>query len=468
MSEAATAERPNKVEVADAGPSRKKIRIEIPAETVDEKLAESLDTLSAEAALPGFRPGKAPKALIRKRFGAAMLDETKGQLIASAYTRAIEDNSLKVIGDPVVEGIKDLKLEEGKPLAFDVEIEVIPDFEMPSIEGIKVRKPLVNITDEMVDKELEKLCINEGDLEERQSPEPGDYLTGHGIMKGKGKAGEGDGEGEAEFYNLNGCVVRMPLPEDNGKGMILGVAVEDFSAQLGTPKPGDTVTIKVKGPENHEVEGIRGNDLTITFTVQRIDRIIPADPDKVVASYGMDSVDQLKEAIRARLFQRGMIEQSVVMRNQVAEHLIKNTKMDLPERLTAIQAGRNLERLRMEYMYRGIEPLDAERLIADRRASSDERTRNDLKMFFVLDRAADEMKIGVTEHEVNGRIAQMAQQRNMRPERLKSELYARNQIGQIAMQIREHKTMDAILAKASVEEMEADAFKEAMKADKAG
>lgn len=459
MSEAATAERPNKVQVADAGPSRKKIHIEIPAETVDEKLAESLDTLSAEAALPGFRAGKAPKALIRKRFGSAMLEETKGQLIAGAYAKAIEDNSLKVVGDPVINGMKDLKLEEGKPLAFDVEIEVVPAFDMPSIEGIKVKKPLVNITDEMVGKELEKLCINEGDLEERQSPEPGDYITGHGIMKGK------DG---TEFYNLNGCVVRVPLAEDKGKGMILGVAVEDFAKQLGTPKIGDTVTIKVKGPDNHEVEGIRGNDLTITFNVQRMDRIIPAPAERVVASYGMESVDQLKEAIRARLFQRGMIEQSVVMRNQIADHLIKNTKMDLPERLTALQAARNIERLRMEYMYRGIDALDAERLIADRRASSDERTRNDLKMFFILNHAAEDLKVGVTEHEVNGRIAQMAQQRNMRPERLKNELYARNQIGQIAMQIREHKTMDAILAKASVEEMDADAFKEAIKADKAG
>ena len=458
MSEAATAERQNKVDVTDAGPSRKKLRIEIPAETVTEKLAESLDTLSAEAALPGFRAGRAPKALIRKRFGQAMMDETKGQLVASAYARAIEDKALKVVGDPVINGMKDLKIEEGQALAFDVEIEVVPDFTMPSIEGIKVRKPLVNITDELVGKELEKLCINEGDLEERESPEAGDYLTGHGIMKGS------DG---TEFYNLNGCVVRMPMAEDNGKGMILGVAVEDFSKQLGTPKAGDTVTIKVKGPENHEIEGIRGNDLTITFTVQRIDRIIAAAAEKVVASYGMESVDQLKEAIRARLFQRGMIEQSVVMRNQVAEHLTKTTEMELPERLTAMQSTRNIDRLRMEYMYRGIDAMDAERLIADRRASSDERTRNDLKMFFVLNQAADDLKIGVTEHEVNGRIAQMAAQRNMRPERLKNELYSRNQLGQIAMQIREHKTMDAILAKASVEEMDADAFKEAIKGDKA-
>lgn len=459
MSEAATAERPNKVEITDAGPSRKKIRIEIPAETVTEKLAESLDTLSAEAALPGFRPGKAPKSLIRKRFGTAMMEETKSQLVASAYAKAIEDASLKVVGDPVIEGLKDLEIAEGRPLAFDVEIEVVPDFTMPSVEGIKVRKPLVNITDEMVAKELEKLCINEGELEERQDSEPGDYLTGHGVMKGA------DG---TEFYNLNGCVVRLPLESDNGKGMILGVTVDDFAAQFGSPKAGDTATLRVKGPENHEVEGIRGNDLTITFTVQRADRIIPATPERVAASYGMETVDQLRDAIRARLFQRGVIEQSVVMRSQVADHLVKNTEMVLPERLTASQSARAIERLRMEYMYRGIEPLDAERLLADRRAASDERVRNDLKIFFILSRAAEDLGIGITEGEVNARIAQMAAQRNQRPERLKNELMSRNQIGQIVLQIREHKTMDAILAKAEVQEMDADAFNEAMRADRGG
>lgn len=459
MSEAATAERPNKVEITDAGPSRKKIRIEIPAETVTEKLAESLDTLSAEAALPGFRPGKAPKSLIRKRFGTAMMEETKSQLVASAYAKAIEDASLKVVGDPVIEGLKDLEIAEGRPLAFDVEVEVVPDFTMPSVEGIKVRKPLVNITDEMVDKELEKLCINEGELEERQDSEPGDYLTGHGVMKGA------DG---TEFYNLNGCVVRLPLESDNGKGMILGVTVDDFAAQFGSPKAGDTATLRVKGPENHEVEGIRGNDLTITFTVQRADRIIPAAPERVAASYGMETVDQLRDAIRARLFQRGVIEQSVVMRSQVADHLVKHTEMVLPERLTASQSARAIERLRMEYMYRGIEPLDAERLLADRRAASDERVRNDLKIFFILSRAAEDMGIGITEGEVNARIAQMAAQRNQRPERLKNELMSRNQIGQIVLQIREHKTMDAILAKAEIQEMDADAFNEAMRADRGG
>lgn len=456
--ESTTTERPNKVEITDAGPSRKKIRIEIPAETVTEKITDSLDTLAAEAAMPGFRPGKAPKALIRKRFGAAMQEETKSQLIATAYSKAIDDAKLRVVGEPVINGIKDLVIAEGKALAFDVEIEVVPEFTMPSLDGIKVRKPLVNITDELVAKELDKLCINEGDLEERETPEPGDYLTGHGVMKGK------DG---TEFYNLNGCVVRVPLASDNGKGMILGVAVENFASQLGSPKVGDTVTIKMKGPDNHEVEGMRGNELTVTFTVQRIDRIIPAAPEKVVASYGMTGVDQLKDAIRARLFQRGMIEQSVVMRNQIADYLTKNTEMQLPERLTSMQSARAIDRLRMEYMYRGIDPLDVETLLADRRAASDVKTRNELKLFFILDHAAEDLKIGVTEAEVNGRVAQMAAQRNMRPERLKNELYARNQLGQIALQIREHKAIDAILAKASVEEMNADAFNEAMKADRA-
>ena len=122
----------------------------------------------------------------------------------------------------------------------------------------------------------------------------------------------------------------------------------------------------------------------------------------------------------------------------------------------------------MEYMYRGIEPLDAERLLADRRAASDERVRNDLKIFFILSRAAEDLGIGITEGEVNARIAQMAAQRNQRPERLKNELMSRNQIGQIVLQIREHKTMDAILAKAEVQEMDADAFNEAMRADRGG
>ncbi|MFG0327756.1 MAG: trigger factor family protein, partial [Phycisphaerales bacterium JB037] len=134
MADTATQDRPNTVTIEDAGPSRKKVTIEIPAETVDEKLGDSLDTLSLEAQLPGFRKGKAPRALIEKKFGSAVRDEAKNQLVASAYQQAVEEHKLRVVGDPIAEELAEVEVVACKPLTFSIDVEVSPEFTLPSLE----------------------------------------------------------------------------------------------------------------------------------------------------------------------------------------------------------------------------------------------------------------------------------------------------------------------------------------------
>jgi trigger factor len=457
MSDSAVTDRPNKVEISDAGPSRKKLKIEVPAETVEETLGMSLDTLLVEAELPGFRRGRAPKRLIEKRFGSTIRGQAKDQLVASALGKAIEDNKLRVLGQPTSQTLGAVEVEAGKPLVFEVEVEVLPEFELPSLEGIVVRKPLFEVTDEMVGKELEKLTIQEGSLEEREAPEAGDYLTGHAKLEG--------GEGKV-YFDSDGIVVQAPPADRNGKGMIVGLHVEDFGKQLGLPKAGETRTIKTKGPENHENEELRGKDLTVTYKVSRIDRILPAKTQELCDRYGMENEDALKKAIRERLEARVLVEQQSVMRAQIGRKLIDQVKMDLPQRLTADQARRSLERRRLELMYRGVDPMKIEEQVAEMRAHSMGNAGRELKIFFILDKAAEQLGVRVSDQEVNGRIAQIALERNQRPEQLRQQLIQSNQVQGIAMQIREHKTMDAILAKAKVEEMSIEDFNKAMAAER--
>ncbi|MCL4222326.1 MAG: trigger factor [Phycisphaerales bacterium] len=445
---------PSNVRIEDAGPSRKKLHFEIPADVVAEKLTGSLDMLAVEAQLPGFRKGRAPRRLVEKRFGEAVRNEAKSQLVAGAFQQAVEEHKLKVIGEPFSSELESLQVEDGKPFAFSVEVEVMPEFDLPKLEGLKVRKPIPEVTDAMVSGEIEKILINEGELEERQSPENGDYLTGHGVMT------TADG---TEIHNIEGAVVQVPPKDREGRGMILGVMVEDFEKQLGLPRPGDTATIKTRGPEQHEVEAVRGADLTITFKVDRVDRILPAQLGDVVARFGLGSEDQLREMVRSRLNERALIQQATVMRQQVAKYLMDHVHIALPERLTAAQSARLLYRRRMELMYRGVDPQKIEEHIAELRAASGEAAARELKLFFILSKAADQLDIRVEEAEINGRIAQMAIERGQRPEKLRQELIQNRQVQQIYQQIREHKTLDAIVSKAEIEEMSPEEFNKIMK-----
>ncbi|MBX3323637.1 MAG: trigger factor [Phycisphaeraceae bacterium] len=447
-----------KVQVEDAGPCRKKLTIEIPADVVTEKLTDALDTLAVEAAMPGFRKGHAPKRLIEKRFGETVRHEAKNQLIATAFQQALDEHKLKIVGEPFSDSMDKVVVESGKPLVFEVSVEVMPEFELPKLDGLKVRKPIPEVSEAMVDGEIQKILINEGELQERETAEAGDYLTGHGVMKA----------GDQEIHNIEGAVVQVPTADKQGKGMILGVMVEDFAKQLGLPKPGETVTVRAKGPENHEIEDVRGKDLTITFRVDRVDRIIAASKEDVVSRYGLSNVDQLHDMVKSKLNERALVNQATVMRQQVARHLMTNTTFDLPERLTAVQSLRLLERRRMELMYRGVQPLQIEEHIAELRAASAEAAARELKLFFILSKVGDDLDVRVEESEINGRIARLAMERGERPEKMRQELIRSRQVGVIYQQIREHKTLDAILAKAEFEEMSAEDFNAAMKAEMSG
>ncbi len=443
-----------KVTITDAGPSRKRVSISIPADVVSAKLRQGVDSIVADAQLPGFRRGRAPRHLVEKKFGPALRDDAKRALVSEAVQSAVQEHKLKVVGDAAAE-LEGIEVREGQDLSFVVDIEVMPEFDLPKLDGLEILKPNFEVPAATVDDEVKKFQINEGRLESRDNPEAGDYLTGHGVMKGA------DG---TEFYNIKGAVVQVPAADKGGKGMILGVMVDDFSRQLGSPKAGETATIKTTGPENHEVEAIRGAALTITFKVERCDRIIPADLSELISRYGFSDEGSLKDAIRARLTQRGVIQQTAAMRQQVARYLLEHTQMELPERLSTQQAARTLQRQRLELMYRGHEATQIEEHMAELRASSTALAQGELKLFFILSKAADQMNIQVSEGEMNGRIAQIAAERNIRPDMLRQELIARNQVGGIYQQLREHKTFDAILAMASVKEVSPEEYAKAIEA----
>jgi trigger factor len=140
----------NTVSIHDAGPSRKRLAITIPAKTVDDSLGLSLEALANQAELPGFRKGRAPKRLIEKRFGGAISRQAKETLMGQAFQAAVAEHKLRVLGNPMAKDLDSVELAPGKPFSFELEVEVLPEFELPALDGIKVLKPQMDVTNEMV------------------------------------------------------------------------------------------------------------------------------------------------------------------------------------------------------------------------------------------------------------------------------------------------------------------------------
>ena len=448
----------HKVTIEDVGPSRKKLTFTISGKAANEAFETQMATLAVEAQLPGFRPGRVPRRLIEKKFGDAVRNEAKNQLIASAYSEAIEHHKLAVLGEP--EGndeLAKLRFEGTKDATFSLEVEVAPEFDLPKVDDIEVLKPVFTVKDEQIEEQVTRLRVNEGELENQQTSSPGDYCIGRGIMK--------DSSGKV-LLDLEGAVIQLPEKDKGPKGAILGILVDDFAKQAGLPKPGDTITVKAKGPEGHERPDVRGQALDISFKIERVERIIPAKIDTLLAKYGMTDEAQLRDQLRDRLTQRGMIEQQSAMRQQLAKKLLESVKFELPKNLTQRQSERNLSRTRMELAYRGMEPMEIESRIAELRNQSNEQAVNELKLFFVMNKAAADLNVQVTEDEVNGRIVQIAMERRVRPDKLRAELIQNGQVQMLVQQVREHKAMDALLAKTKAKEISADEFNKLAEAGK--
>ena len=445
-----TPETKNTVDIETVGPARKRLTITIPVEAIQGKLSDSMGALAGETALPGFRKGRVPQELLERRFGERVRSETRNQLIADAYAAAIEEHKIKPVGEPEpVEKMDDLVIKEGQPLSFAVEVEVTPEFDLPTIEGIKIDKPMMEVTEEHIKEEMDRQCISNGDAD----PVKEKFVKDDRLI-GFAKATK-DGE-DKPFFERDSVMIVHPGDDNDGRGQVLGVLVEGLAGLLKGEKVGDTVSISTKGPESHEREDIRGADITIEFKIKEAWRIVPATLEEVLEVYGMSDESMLREQIQFSLERRRDQEQNAAMREQVYEHLIHTVDFDLPEKLSAAQAERSILRQEYEMHSQGVPQDDIDQRLAEMRSETEESARQRLKLFFILHRLSEEFSVSVSDQELNARITAIAHQRGMRPEQLRTELTQAGRLDEIGLQIREHKTTDRIIDKAEVKEVSAE------------
>jgi len=437
------------VVVTDAGPARKRLTITIPADAVNDRIETSFGALQMEAAVPGFRRGRVPRALLERRFGSTLMQEARSQLLADAYSKAIEEKGLKPVSQPELdEANRDAPLVRGKDYTFTIDVEVVPDFQLPALEGVTIRRPVAEVSNEMVDAELRRNLYRFGTPQRIDGPfKPLDRLLGSVVVNLN--------DSSDVFFENNDAIVVVPDVEDKGKGQLLGILFDDLGPSLEGHSVGETIVFNTIGPESHEREELRGAKVKITYQIREAERIEPQTTESLAENFGLGTVDNLKAQIRLGLERRRDMEQRSAMREQVFQHLTDSVDFPLPEKLSQAQIQRNLDVMRMEMLHRGFEPDIVENRLAEMRGASESDTRRRIKLFFILARLAEHFKVEVSEAEVNGRIAQIAAQRNMRPDQVRVELERSNRINDVALSIREGKAADRIIDRAKITDVTA-------------
>lgn len=443
-----------KVEVEDVGPACKLITIEIPESRISEKIDSNYEQLQSDTVVPGFRRGRAPMRLIQKRFGSAVRDDAKGQLISESYSKAIEDNNLDVIGEPDVKDIDDLELPESGPMTIKIEVEITPTVELPDLSAISVTRHRNPVTDHDVQEMIDRLTQRHGRPESITDGEiaEGDFLSVEATVLA-GKDADDDAEQLVHFPQTYSMVNGESAEH---KGHVAGIVVDDLGKRMVGKPVGHVERISMDGPSGHEDERIKDQPITLVVKVLSIERVQPAKEEEVAEQMGVESVDELRERVQTMLTSQREQEETSDLHSQVTEELMDRIKLELPEGMTGRQSARLLQQRRLQMLQQGTPEQEVEAQLAELRERSEEDAIAQLKQFFILDAAAKQLDVEVTQAEINGQVYQMAMARGRRPEKLRQELQKNGELEMLFLQAREQKTLAALLEQMTVVDEQAD------------
>ena len=429
------------VKVEDAGPGAKKVSIEIPQDRIAAKLAEQFKDLRKQAAIPGFRPGHAPQKLVEKMFANDVRNQVRGDLIRESYEQALEKNKLQPLGEPEFDNAEEIKLPDDGPLTYSFSVEVQPEFTLPDLANLKIKRPKVNITDENVEQAMNNLRQQQGTLVpvEDRGVQSGDYLVADVHVK--------DGDNVLAHQHDAQVVARA--------GRIAGLQVDDLDKQLEGMRPNETRTITVKAPDTHANESIRGKDVGIEVALKDVKRMELAEVDQdFLQDLGFENEQDLRAALREQMVDKINYDVQQSMREQVNNYLLENVQLDLPAKMSDRQADRVVSRRAVDLMMRGMPQQQVEANLERLRGGAKEEAARELKLFFILQKIANDQNVDVNEAELNGRIAMLAAQRGRRPEKVKQEMAKDGTLANMYVQMREQKAVDQLLANAQIEEVE--------------
>lgn len=436
------------IRVEDAGPATKKVHVEIPADRISKKMEEQFAELRQQAAIPGFRVGHAPRKLIEKRFSQDVKEQVRRSLISESYEQAVEKNNLQVIGEPRFDNPDAIQLPESGPLTYTFEVEVQPEINIPELKGLKIKRPKIEVSEANVDQAMQNLREQQGTLVpvEDRGVEDKDYLMADVHVKV---------DGNVVGHQHDSQIVSRP-------GRIAGLEVSDLDSQLRGMKAGETRTIKVHAPDTHPTEAVRGKDVEIEIALKDIKKLELVDVNQeFLESLGFETEKELRDALREQMVERIDYDIKTAMREQVSKHLLDNVNIDLPSKLSDRQEQRIVQRRAVDLMMRGVPQEQIAANIERLRSGARDEAARELKLFFILQKIATDQQTDVDEAELNGRIAMLAAQRGVRPEKLKQEMAKDGTLANLYVQMREQKAIDKILEDAQIEDVDVTAEKPA-------
>jgi trigger factor len=429
------------VSVENLAPCKKLVRVELDVAAVDSVFDAVTKDIQKHASLPGFRPGKAPRDMVAKKYGAEIKEEAKRKLIGDNYQKAIEDKKLQVIGYPDIE---EVQFERGQPLTFTATVETAPDFQLPEYKGLPARLEPKTVTDPDVTRALDMLRSQHAKFETVARP-----LAG-GDIAVVNYTGTCDGKPIVELApTAKGLTEQKNFwVETTGGSFIPGFASQLVGAQAGEKRtvtvdfPGDFVTPQLQGKKGvYEVE-----------LVEVKEKVLPPLDDELAKKYGAENFEKLKTGVRQDLENELKYSQSKAVRTQTVRALLGRVNFELPESAVAAETRNVVYDIVRQNTQRGVgrELIEKQKDEIYNAAAGSAKDR--VKLAFIVQKIAEAEKITVTEQDVFKRAQHLAAMYQMPLDQFLKDLKKRNGVNELYEQVLHEKVLDFVEKNAVISE----------------
>lgn len=428
-----------KATIEEIGPCKIRIKIEIAAEKIKERIDDKYRELNETVSLPGFRKGHAPRSLLERKFGKEVVENVKYDVVSGSFDEVKEEKKLEPVGEPQLE-VEKIAVEEGKPVAFEVVMEVRPNFELKDYTGVQVKKEKIEVADSEIDDAIR------GFQEARAELVPAE-----------------DGTAKADDQVICDLEIltegRSVKKEENAaffltdKLAFFGANLPDFAKAFHGRKPGDTVEHAVSIPEGYPDANLRGKPGHLKAVIKSVKRKrLPEVDAAFLKEFDCDTVEEYRDYLRKRIAQEKEHEAEEKLADRVVEEIVKRHDFAMPEGLVAGATEEALQRARMELMMRGAKEEEIAKAIDAMRNESREEMATTLRAHFILEQIAQKERIFVTEDQIEERIQQLAARQGVWPHELKAHLEKENLLTPLRRQMKQEEVRKFLLSKASIQE----------------
>jgi trigger factor len=432
---------PQTVEIKDVGPCKKHIKVSIDRSAIDELMNTKFKELMPEANVPGFRPGKAPRQYVVKRFQKDVADQVKGELLLASMEQLAEDHDIAPLSRPEFDPFK-VEVPKDGPLVYEFEVEVRPQFDLPNYKGLNIKRPVHKFTEEEVAEEERRILSPHGQI----VPKPAGNAQIGDVVVVEGQTKDGD----RTLGNFKELTVRVEKRLAFKDGM-----AKHFAEQIQGANAGDKRTVDIEMSTNVSDPTLQGKTVQALFEVKDVKTLrMPELTHEFLHHFGVHSPEQFHELIRVVLNHRLEYLQRQQARQQIMEHIAASANWDLPQDLLQRQARRALQRRIMEMRSEGLSESEINSRLRMLAQDIFYSTAIGLKEHFVLQKIAETEKIDIDEQDIDAEIERMADQANESPRRVRAQLEKEDMMEALAAEIIERKALNVILASAEYEDVE--------------